>query len=58
MEKIASRLLLGVSYRQVVLTLPYELRSVFYNHPEQGALYGSVANSDYVALNSSSSAYG
>ena len=33
MEKIASRLLPGVSCRQVVLILPSEFSGVFYNHP-------------------------
>ncbi|MCL1124325.1 transposase zinc-binding domain-containing protein [Shewanella surugensis] len=36
MEKIASRLLPGVNYRQVVLTLPSEFRGVFYNYPSKG----------------------
>ena len=39
MSKIAARLLPGVSYRQVVLTLPAQLRIKFYNHPEQSRLY-------------------
>ena len=52
MEKIANRLLPGVSYRQVVLTLPYELRSVFYNHPEQGALYSELMSVGHACLES------
>ena len=39
MTKIAARLLPGVSYRQVVLTLPAQLRIKFYNHPQQSRLY-------------------
>ncbi|MFT5756836.1 MAG: hypothetical protein ACI9LM_001561 [Alteromonadaceae bacterium] len=39
MTKIAARLLPGVSYRQVVLTLPAQLRIKFYNHPDQSRLY-------------------
>ena len=39
MTKIAARLFPGVSYRQVVLTLPAQLRTKFYNHPSQGHLY-------------------
>ncbi|WP_196427438.1 transposase zinc-binding domain-containing protein [Piscirickettsia salmonis] len=32
MERITSKLFLGISYRQVVLTLPEQLRGPFYNH--------------------------
>ena len=39
MIKIATRMFPGVSYRQVVLTLPSQLRPFFYNHPDQGKLY-------------------
>ena len=39
MIKLATRLFPGVSYRQVVLTLPSQLRTYFYNHPDQGHLY-------------------
>jgi len=39
MIKIAAKLLPGVSYRQVVLTLPEQLRVAFYNHPNQSQLY-------------------
>ncbi len=50
MEKIAGRLLPGVSYRQVVLTLPGELRQVFYNHPQQSALYSGFIYAGYTCL--------
>jgi hypothetical protein len=50
MEKIASRLLPGVSYRQVVLTLPCEFRNIFYNHPEQGALYSELMSVGHACL--------
>jgi hypothetical protein len=39
MTKIAARLLPGVSYRQVVLTLRAQLRTKFYNYPDQSRLY-------------------
>jgi hypothetical protein len=39
MEKIASNLFLGISYRQIVLTLPQQLRIPFYNHPNYNDLY-------------------
>ena len=39
MVKIGARLLPGVSYRQVVLTLPKQLRILFHNHPNQASLY-------------------
>jgi len=39
MTKIAARLYPGVGYRQVVLTLPEQLRMPFYNHPDQNRLY-------------------
>ncbi len=39
MIKIAARLLPGVSYRQVVLTLPKQLRLLFYQHPNHNGLY-------------------
>ena len=39
MVKIASRLFQGVSYRQVVLTIPKQLRIPFYNHPNPAHLY-------------------
>lgn len=39
MTKIAARLYPGVGYRQVVLTLPEQLRAPFYNHPDQNRLY-------------------
>ena len=39
MIKIATRLFPGVTYRQVVFTLPEQLRTFFYNHPDQGHLY-------------------
>ncbi len=39
MTKIAARLYPGVGYRQVVLTLPEQLRIPFYNHPDQNRLY-------------------
>ena len=31
MEKIASKLFLGITYRQIVLTLPEQLRTPFYS---------------------------
>jgi hypothetical protein len=37
--KIATKLFPGVSYRQVVLTLPEQLRTPFHNHPNQSHLY-------------------
>lgn len=39
MEKIASRLYLGITYRQVVLTIPEQLRVPFHNHKNQDILY-------------------
>ena len=39
MIKIAARLYPGVGYRQIVLTLPEQLRRPFYNHPNQHKLY-------------------
>ncbi|MEE8059515.1 MAG: transposase [Pseudomonadales bacterium] len=39
MTKIAARLYPGIGYRQVVLTLPEQLRIPFYNHPNQKRLY-------------------
>ena len=39
MIKVATRLFLGVRYRQVVFTLPSQLRTFFYNHPDQSCLY-------------------
>ncbi|MFT7389637.1 MAG: hypothetical protein ACI8VC_002906 [Candidatus Endobugula sp.] len=39
MIKIATKLFPGVSYRQVVLTLPEQLRTPFHNHPNQSHLY-------------------
>ena len=39
MIKIAARLYPGVGYRQVVLTIPEQLRIPFYNHPDQHRLY-------------------
>ena len=39
MSRIAGRLLPGVSYRQVVLTLPQQLRIPFYHHPARKRLY-------------------
>ncbi|RNC76617.1 hypothetical protein DA717_14965, partial [Piscirickettsiaceae bacterium NZ-RLO2] len=45
MERISSKLFLGISYRQVVLTLPEQLRVPFYNHKNQDKLY-----SDFMRL--------
>ena len=39
MKKIAARLLPRVRYRQVVLTLPSQLRVVFYNAPNRHTVY-------------------
>lgn len=39
MCKIAVKLFKGVSYRQVVLTLPEQLRIPFYQHPDRTKLY-------------------
>jgi hypothetical protein len=39
MVKIGTKLFPGVSYRQVVLTLPEQLRIPFHNHSNQGDLY-------------------
>ena len=39
MIKIAAKLYPGVSYRQVVLTLPSQLRVLFYQHNDQNELY-------------------
>ena len=39
MTKIAARLYPGIGYRQVVLTLPAQLRIPFYNHPDHNHLY-------------------
>ena len=39
MTKIAARLNPGVGYRQVVMTLPAQLRTAFYNLPDQNRLY-------------------
>lgn len=50
MEKIASRLLPGVRYRQVVLTLPSEFRGIFYNYPQQGALYSEFMSVGHECL--------
>ena len=41
MVKIAARLYPGVGYRQVVLTLPEQLRIPFYNHPDKNRLYSN-----------------
>uniref|UniRef100_UPI0039F71600 transposase zinc-binding domain-containing protein n=1 Tax=Piscirickettsia salmonis TaxID=1238 RepID=UPI0039F71600 len=45
MERITSKLFLGISYRQVVLTLPEQLRGPFYNHSNKDKLY-----SDFMRL--------
>ena len=50
MEKIASRLLPGVSSRQVVLTLPSEFIGVFYNHLQKEALYSELMSVDHACL--------
>ena len=39
MTKIAAMLFPGVSYRQVVLTIPEQLRTPFHNHLDQDRLY-------------------
>lgn len=39
MTRIAARLFPGVSYRQIVLTIPQQARIPFHNHPDQNGLY-------------------
>ena len=39
MTRIAARLFPGVSYRQLVLTIPQQARIPFHNHPDQDRLY-------------------
>ena len=39
MSRIAVRLFKGVSYRQIVLTTPEQLRTPFYLHPDRDKLY-------------------
>jgi hypothetical protein len=39
MTKIAAKIYSGVSYRQVVLTLPSQLRIPFYQHRDHNVLY-------------------
>lgn len=39
MTRIAARLFPGVSYRQLVLTIPQQARIPFHNHPNQNNLY-------------------
>lgn len=50
MEKIASKMFLGISYRQVVLTMPEQLRIPFYNHIDQSLLYTSYMKASYNCL--------
>jgi hypothetical protein len=50
MCKIATRLFPGVGYRQVVLTLPEQLRIPFYNHPNQDKLYSKFMGLAHTCL--------
>ena len=40
-ESIASKLIQGVKYRQVVLTIPKQFRNLFYGHDDHKKLYSS-----------------
>lgn len=50
MCKIAAKLFPGVRYRQVVLTIPEQLRIPFYQHPDQGKLYSKFMGISHVCL--------
>ena len=50
MGKIASWLLPRLIYRQVVLTLPSELRGIFYHYPQQGSLYSEFMSVGHECL--------
>ena len=50
MTKIAAKFLPGVSYRQVVLTLPEQLRIPFHNHPNQSRLYSQFMSLAHTCL--------
>lgn len=50
MAKIAARLLPGVSYRQVVLTLPEQLRTPFFRHSDQSKLYSNFMGLAHACL--------
>lgn len=51
MERITSKLFLGISYRQVVLTLPEQLRGPFYNHSNKDKLYSNFMRLKVLHLN-------
>ncbi|WP_416431246.1 IS91 family transposase [Piscirickettsia salmonis] len=50
MERITSKLFLGISYRQVVLTLPEQLRGPFYNHSNKDKLYSDFMHLAHYCL--------
>jgi hypothetical protein len=49
-ENIAKQLIQGVTYRQVVLTMPCQLRDPFYEHPNQRKLYSAYMRASYDCL--------
>lgn len=50
MEKIANQMLSGISYRQVVLTLPSEYREYFKNHDDQSKLYAAFMQAAHLCI--------
>lgn len=50
MEKIANKMFNGISYRQVVLTLPLEYRDHFKNHEDQSGLYSKFMKAAHLCL--------
>ena len=49
-ESIASQLIHGVKYRQVVLTIPKQFRDLFYEHHDHGPLYSAFMKVAYECM--------
>lgn len=50
LDKIGSRLMSGVNYRQVMLSIPMELRDLFQKHPDHSQLYADFMNLSHNCL--------
>ena len=50
MEKRANQMLSGISYRQVVLTLPSEYREHFKNHDDQSKFYAAFMKAAHLCI--------
>lgn len=50
LDKIGSRLMSGVNYRQVMLSIPMELRDLFQKYPDHNKLYTDFMNLSHTCL--------